>query len=70
LIGLNNQKILNAKRERIDKQYYVDFSIIGGDVEDSIKDAEEFNAIVFDYLEKLNLEKINEIRKTFEKLIE
>ncbi len=70
MIGLNNQKILNAKRERIDKQYYVDFSIIGGDVEDSIKDAEEFNAIVFDYLEKLNLEKINEIRKTFEKLIE
>lgn len=68
LFNLNNQKILNAKRERIDKQYYVDFIIGEEDVKD-LKVAEEFNAIIFDYLEKLNLEKINEIRKKFKKLI-
>jgi len=32
LFGLDNSQILKAKKERIDKQYYVDFKIVERDV--------------------------------------
>ncbi len=70
LFNLDNSEILKAKKERIDKQYYIDFKIAESDVKGLIKTAEKFNAIIFDYLERLNLNVINEVRGKFRKLIE
>lgn len=65
LFGLDNSEILKAKKERIDKQYYIDFKIAEGDIKQMIKTAELFNAELFDYIEKLGAESIEEIRDKF-----
>jgi uncharacterized protein (UPF0332 family) len=65
LFGLDNSKIQNAKKERIDKQYYVDFSINKLEVEETIKDAEDFNSKIYDFIEKLTNDKKEEFRERF-----
>ena len=65
LFGLDNSEIQFAKRERIDKQYYVGFAVAEADVVDLIKVAEDFNAKLLDYVEKLNSEKLSAARKKF-----
>jgi len=70
LFGLDNSEILKAKKERIDKQYYIDFKIVESDVKDLIKTAERFNAIIFNFLEKMSLSEIEKIRKIFEEIIQ
>lgn len=69
IFGLDNSKILRAKKERIDKQYYVDFKVVKEDVKDLIKTAEDFNAVIFDFLEKLSLDEIEKTRKKFKEVI-
>ncbi len=69
LFSLNNSEILKAKKERIDKQYYVDFEIAEEDVKEMIKTAEHFNAKIFDYIEKLGRNDIKEIRDRFKEMI-
>ena len=69
LFDLDNSEILKAKRERIDKQYYIDFEIVKQDVKNMIEIAERFNAKIFDFLEKLSLKEIGEIRKKFKELV-
>ena len=69
LFGLDNSKILKAKKERVDKQYYTDFKIVQPDVEALIKVAENFNAMIFDFLEKMNLSWIKIIRERLKKII-
>lgn len=68
LLGLDNRKISFARKERVDKQYYVDFRIVEREVSQLIEDAEEFNSMILDYIEKLTLEKIENLRKEFERL--
>ena len=46
LFGIDNSKILTARKERIDKQYYINFKIAEEDVRDLIKTAEGFNAAI------------------------
>lgn len=65
LFSQDNAKILNAKTERLDKQYYIDFIITKSDVQDTIKKAEMFNAELIDFISKLNLEDIKNYRKKF-----
>ena len=69
LFGLDNSKILNAKKERIDKQYYIDFKIVESNVMTLIKVAEEFNAEIFDFSEKLSFTELEKIRNKFKKMI-
>jgi len=69
LFNVENKEIVKAKKERIDKQYYVDFNIVEEDVKHMIKTAEYFNAQLFDYIEKLGTEEIKEIRNKFKKII-
>jgi len=69
LFGLDNSKILKAKKERIDKQYYIDFKVVESDVKNLIKLAEEFNAEIFDFLEKLSLSDIERVRYKFKKMM-
>ena len=69
LFDLDNFEILKAKKERIDKQYYVDFKIAEEEVKQMIKTAEHFNAELFDYVEKLSAENIREIRDKFTSIL-
>ncbi len=69
LFDLDNSEILKAKKERVDKQYYVDFEIVESDVKNLIRIAENFNARIFDFLEKISLSEIKKIREKFEEVI-
>ena len=55
--------ILFAKKERIDKQYYVDFIFEKEDVEDLMKISEKFNLEIKLILDSLNFEKVKFIGK-------
>ena len=69
LFELNNEEILFAKKERIDKQYYVDFSITKKEVLEMIEKADMFNKEILDFVDKLNTGRIKEYRKKFEENI-
>jgi len=70
LYNLENNAIEQAKKERIDKQYYVDFSITRAEVKDLLSSAEEFNAGILEYTERMSRSDISRLQKTFHKLIE
>ncbi len=69
LFNVDNSLISYAKKERIDKQYYVDFKIMKEEVEELIEAAEIFNSKILDFIEKLNSEKIAEFRIKMETLL-
>ena len=65
VFGLDNSDILRAKFERVDKQYYTDFSITRREVKDSIKNAEIFNSKLFDFISRLSNEDTKKYRNIF-----
>lgn len=69
VFDIDNSNISFAKRERVDKQYYVDFHVAKDDVEELIEKAEEFNKEILDFLSKLTNEKIKAYQEKFKKLI-
>ncbi|MBU0894514.1 MAG: HEPN domain-containing protein [Nanoarchaeota archaeon] len=69
IFGLDNSFVIFAKKERVDKQYYVDFKITKKDVEILIQKAEDFNLNLFDFISKLTNEKIKNYRDKFINLI-
>jgi uncharacterized protein (UPF0332 family) len=69
LFNVDNSLISYAKKERIDKQYYVDFKIMKEEVKELIEAAEIFNSNILDFIEKLNSEKIAEFRMKMETLL-
>lgn len=69
LFNIDNSLISYAKKERIDKQYYVDFKIMKEEVKELIEAAEIFNSKILDFIEKLNSEKIAEFRMKMETLL-
>ena len=58
IFGIDNDVLTKAKSERIDKQYYVDFSVTKKDVEEMIRIAEHFNLEMFNFIERLNKDDI------------
>lgn len=70
VFSLGNKEISDAKTERIDKQYYVDFVISKEDVKDTIRKAEIFNSKLIDFVSKINNEDIKNYRKDFMKLLD
>ncbi len=70
LYGIDNSKIVAAKRDRIDKQYYVDFAITAEDVRHSIEEAEAFCADLLDYMERLHQGDISRLREAAVRLLE
>jgi len=70
LYGIDNTRIAAAKRERIDKQYYVDFAITVEDVRNSIEEAEAFYADLLDYMERLHQGDISRLREEAARLLE
>ncbi len=69
IFGIDNESISSAKDERIDKQYYVDFSVTRGDTVELIDIAEDFNKNLFDFSSKMNSQKMKEYRERFLKLV-
>jgi len=63
VFGIDNSQISKAKKERVDKQYYVDFSVTEKDVLDMIAIAEDFNAELMNFIDKLTNEEIKTFRE-------
>jgi len=53
LFHLENADISNAKKERVDKQYYVDFEVTKKEVEEMMVVAERFIPIIYDIMERM-----------------
>ncbi len=70
LFGLDNKSIQNAKKERVDKQYYVDFKATEKDVQQGITTAEEFNTIIRDKIAKLKKTEIKEYHEKAKKILQ
>ena len=68
VFGINNSDILNAKTERVDKQYYTDFKVTKEEILEGIKNAETFNSNLFDFISRLTTEDINKYRNKFDEL--
>jgi len=69
VFNLDNSDLIEAKAERIDKQYYTDFKITKDSVELAIKIAEDFNRELKGFILNVNNLKINEWRSKFKELI-
>lgn len=69
LFKLDNSKVSFAKTERVDKQYYIDFKITKKDVEDLIKIANEFNNIIYNFIDRLTTKEILKYRKELEETL-
>ena len=68
IFGIDNKEIASAKKERLDKQYYVNFKISKEEVTEAIKKAEIFNAFMNDFISKISNEEINKAREKFNTL--
>lgn len=68
VIGIDTQELARAKKERIDKQYYVDFAAAEKDVQEGVKIAEEFNAIIREKIDTINEKDKEKHRETLETL--
>jgi len=65
LFNLDNSKISFAKTERVEKQYYVDFDISKEEVKDMLVSAEEFNANLREFTERMTTKEIQRIHQEF-----
>ena len=69
LFSLDNKDILYAKKERIDKQYYVNFTISKEDVQNTIIRTEIFNNKLIDFISRINNEDIKKYRNKLKSLL-
>lgn len=69
LFEIDNSLIKKAKKERIDKQYYTNFSITKKEVEQGIVSAENFNRNLKAFILGLNNEKIKEYGDKFKEVM-
>lgn len=70
LFKKDNKDISFAKSERVDKQYYIDFTITEEEVKSLITIAKEFNGIMYDFIEQLTSEQCTEYKNELRKVIE
>ena len=70
VFGVDATDISTAKRERIDKQYYVDTIATKTDVDDLIRKAESFNVKIYDLLERMTNEAITKFRNELKSIVE
>ncbi|HLD79374.1 MAG TPA: HEPN domain-containing protein [Candidatus Nanoarchaeia archaeon] len=69
IFDIDNRKISAAKKERVDKQYYVDFSVTKEEVTDMITITEEFNSQLLYFIDNLNQNKIKEYQERVAKIL-
>jgi uncharacterized protein (UPF0332 family) len=70
LFEIDNSDIAFAKKERVDKQYYVNFNITKEQVKDAIIKAELFNGKILDFISKLTNDKIKMYKNKFKEMIQ
>jgi uncharacterized protein (UPF0332 family) len=68
--SIDNTPISNAKKERIDKQYYIDTLSTRKDVDELINQAGLFSAHLEDVIERITNEKIASYRGRLRSLVE
>jgi len=69
IFNVDNKYLLSAKKERVDKQYYVDFHITKEEVKEMIEEAEKFNKKIYDFIEKLQGKNIKNYREKYIKIV-
>jgi len=69
VFDFDNSLIIEAKKERIDKQYYTDFTITNKEVNQGILNAEKFNSNLKAFISELNNSKIEIYRGKFKELV-
>lgn len=69
VFGLDDQEISNAKSERVDQQYYVDFKVTKEEVSQAVIIAEEFIGQLNDYLARLTEKDIEGYRRRADQLM-
>ncbi len=67
IFQLDNADIIFAKRERIDKQYYADFSIAKKDAEEGIFSSENFRRRLLDFLSRMDRPKVIAYQDSFDR---
>ena len=69
VFGVDNGQIAAAKKERVDKQYYVDFQVSRNEVSEMITIAEKFNSDVFNFIDTLNQQDIDRYRDRINEIL-
>ena len=70
VFGLDSRDIRKAKKDRVDKQYYVNFRITEEEVKETMALAEDFIAGLMDFIERLGEQDIRDYRERFLALID
>ena len=70
LFDIDNSKIEFAKKERVDKQYYVDFKISRKEVENLILIAKEFNSNLYDFIDRMTSKEVDRFRDKLREMLE
>ncbi len=65
LFDIDNKEILHLKKERINKQYFVDSNITEKEVKKLIEITEDFNLKIYSFIETLSNEKISFFKLKF-----
>lgn len=69
LFEIDNKSIKNAKKERIEKQYYVDSKALEQEVKDLTRDTEDFITLIFNFIETLKQDDIDRFRNKARKIL-
>ena len=69
IFNVDNKDIKFAKEERIDKQYYVNFTVTDKQITEMLGMAEKFRSQIDTFISQLTNEQIEEFRKKFEELL-
>ena len=69
VFDLDNTVLESARKERLDKEYYVPAAPVRPEVESLIRTAESFNGVLTDKIERLTLEDIEDYRIRFKNLL-
>ena len=69
IFGIENEKIIEAKFQRKDKQYYPNFEVSESEVNEAIRSTEDFNAQILDFINTMNSKDKNNYLKKAENLL-
>lgn len=70
LFGIDNSKIEFAKKERVDKQYYVDSKVSKKEVENLILLSKDFNAMMYEFIDRMTKKEIEAYRNRLRNLLQ
>lgn len=70
LFLVDNSRIEFAKKERVDKQYYVDFKISREEVNKLLSAAKEFNSSLYDFIDRMTGKDVARFRDELREMLE